>query len=423
MIDFKDELAYVLEQDRNDPLIDYRAKFHIPVGDRERQQLYLAGNSLGLQPRRARLYVTDELDDWQRDAVEGHFTGDRPWVSYHELAAAKMARLVGAREIEVVCMNTLTVNLHLLMISFFRPSGARTKILIEKPAFPSDRYAVVSQLKLHGLDPAVDLVEIEPRESEFYLRDSDIAETIDRHGDTIALILLPGVQYYSGQVLDMAAITRQGHAHGCVVGFDLAHAVGNIALDLHDWNVDFAAWCSYKYLNAGPGAIGGVFIHERYARDDSLPRLCGWWGHDKESRFRMGPEFVPIPGAEGWQLSNPPILSLAPVLASLEIFETAGLTALREKSVRLTSYLAWLIDNKLDQHIQIITPEHARGCQLSLRLREPERGREIQKRLGIRGVICDWREPDVIRVAPVPLYNRYTEVYHFVEILQELLDR
>ena len=422
MIDYQDTLDYALEQDRNDPLVEYRRRFHIPRNERDRQALYLAGNSLGLQPLTARQYVIEELDDWKQYAVEGHFTGRRPWMSFHELATTATARLVGAKEIEVACMNTLTVNLHLLMVSFFRPSGKRTKILIEKPAFPSDRYAVTSQLEFHGLNPAEHLIEIEPRESEHYLRESDIAETIDKHGDTIALILLPGVQYYSGQVLDMASITAKGHAKGCIVGFDLAHAIGNVPLALHDWDVDFAAWCTYKYLNSGPGAIGGAFINERYAQDDTLPRFAGWWGHDKQSRFQMGPEFVPIPGAEGWQLSNPPILSLTPVLASLEIFEAAGMPALRDKSIRMTSYLAWLIEQKLSRQIQIITPEHARGCQLSLRLRQPELGREVQRRLNIRGVICDWREPDVIRVAPIPLYNRYAEVYHFVEILLELLE-
>ncbi|MDH3647269.1 MAG: kynureninase [Gammaproteobacteria bacterium] len=418
---FQDDTAYALEEDRLDPLSEYRKLFHIPPDKRGRSQLYLAGNSLGLQPKSARRYVDEELDDWQRYAVEGHFFGRRPWMPYHELATAASARLVGAKDIEVVCMNTLTVNLHLMMVSFFRPSGKRKKILIEKPAFPSDRYAVVSQLKFHGLDPAENLIEIAPRESEFFLAEQNISDTIDKHGDEIALILLPGVQYYSGQVLDMAEITRLGHNKGCMVGFDLAHAIGNIPLQLHDWDVDFAAWCTYKYMNSGPGAIGGCYINKRYAEDDSLSRLAGWWGHDKSSRFRMGPEFIPIPGAEGWQLSNPPILSLAPVLASLDIFDRVGIPALRDKSTKLTSYLAWLVDKKLDEHIQIITPQHARASQLSLRLRRPELGREVQKRLGIRGVICDWREPDVIRVAPVPLYNRYTEVYRFVEVMQELL--
>lgn len=422
MNDFQDELSYALKHDSDDPLSEYRGHFHIPLDERGRQQLYLAGNSLGLQPKAAWDFVVEELEDWKTYGVEGHFNGRRPWMPYHEQATAASARLVGAKNIEVVCMNTLTVNLHLLMISFFRPAAGRTKILIEKPAFPSDRYAVLSQLKLHGLDPAEHLIELEPAPKEHNIRESDIAATIEQHGDSIALIMLPGVQYYSGQVMDMKAITAQGHDKGCIVGFDLAHATGNIELALHDWDVDFAAWCTYKYMNAGPGAIGGAYIHERYANDESLPRLAGWWGHDKSSRFRMRPDFVPIPGAEGWQLSNPPILSLAPVLASLQLFDTVGMPALLKKSKRMTAYLAWLIDKKIGDHIQVITPETARGCQLSLRLRQPERGKEVQKRLGMRGVICDWREPDVIRVAPVPLYNRFAEVYHFVEILQELLD-
>lgn len=422
MNDFQDDLRYALDHDKNDPLARYRDRFHIPKDERDREQLYLAGNSLGLQPRAAWEYVVEELEDWKNYAVEGHFHSRRPWMPYHENATAGSARLIGAKDIEVVCMNTLTVNLHLMMVSFFRPAGKRTKILIEKPAFPSDRYAVLSQLKFHGLDPAEHLLELEPDTDAHYIPESKIAETIDKHGENIALILLPGVQYYSGQVLDMAAITAQGHDKGCVVGFDLAHATGNVPLALHDWDVDFAAWCTYKYLNSGPGAIGGAYVHERYAKDDTLPRLSGWWGHDKTTRFRMGPDFVPMPGAEGWQLSNPPILSLAPVLASLAIFDAAGMPALQKKSKKLTGYLAWLIDKKVGEHIQVITPETARGCQLSLRLRQPERGKEVQKRLGLRGVICDWREPDVIRVAPVPLYNRFAEVYHFVEILGELLE-
>jgi len=423
MSGFHDHIAGAQAEDRHDPLAGYRHRFQIPLDDDGSKALYLAGNSLGLQPRRARQYVTEELDDWARYAVEGHFHSRRPWMPYHELATAATARLVGANETEVVCMNTLTVNLHLLMVSFFRPAGRRTKILIEQPAFPSDRYAVVSQLKFHDLDPAEHLIEIAPRETEHYLREDDIAATIERHGNEIALIMLPGVQYYSGQLLDMAAITRQGQEHGCVVGFDLAHATGNVPLALHDWNVDFAAWCTYKYMNAGPGAIAGAYVNDRYANDTGLPRFAGWWGHDKDSRFGMGPDFAPIPGAEGWQLSNPPILSLAPVLASLEIFDQAGMPALREKSEKLTAFLAWLIDRRLDEHIRVITPAHARGCQLSLQLRQRDRGKEIQKNLVDKGVICDWREPDVIRVAPVPLYNRYTDVYHFVEVLQELLVR
>ncbi|MBT8137220.1 MAG: kynureninase [Gammaproteobacteria bacterium] len=421
MTDYRDHIAWAQAQDRHDALAAYREQFHFPLDTQGTKTIYLAGNSLGLQPVRAGLYVVEELEDWAKFGVEGHFHGRRPWMPYHEQLTGLSGRLVGAGETEVVCMNTLTVNLHLLMVSFYRPAGTRTRILIEKPAFPSDRYAVVSQLRFHGLDPAEHLIEIAPRANEHHLRDEDIADTIEQHGREIALILLPGVQYYSGQVLDMAAITKLARQQGCKVGFDLAHAAGNIELALHDWNVDFAAWCTYKYLNAGPGAIAGAYVHERYASDKSLPRFAGWWGHDKSSRFRMGPDFNPIPGAEGWQISNPPILSMAPVLASLEIFDQVGMQALLDKSNALTGYLAWLIAQKLDRHIEVITPEHARGCQLSLRLRQPELGKDTQEKLVERGVLCDWREPDVIRVAPVPLYNRYTDVYHFVQILEELL--
>ncbi len=423
MNDFIDNIAWAHAQDRRDPLAGYRGRFHIPVTDDGSPTLYLAGNSLGLPPRAARDFVTGELDDWARFGVEGHFHGRRPWMPYHEQFAAPAARLVGAREHEIVYMNTLTVNLHLMMVSFYRPAGDRTKILIEQPAFPSDRYAVVSQLKFHGLDPDEHLLEIAPRAGEHAIRENDILELIAREGKHIALVMLPGVQYYSGQVLDMPAITRVGHEQGAIVGFDLAHAAGNVPLALHDWEVDFAAWCSYKYLNAGPGAIAGCYVHERFANDDTLPRFAGWWGHDKDSRFRMGPDFRPIPGAEGWQLSNPPIFSLAPVLASLEIFSEAGMPALCEKSERLTSFLAWLIEQRLDEHIYSITPAQARGCQLSLRLRRAERGKTVQRQLIERGVLCDWREPDVIRVAPVPLYNRFADVYRFVDHLEELLEQ
>jgi kynureninase len=402
--------------DQRDPLAPFRERFHVPP-----DSIYLCGNSLGLQPRSVAAAVEQELSDWQTLAVRAHFEGRNPWVAYHELLTEKTARLVGAQSAEVVNMNTLTVNLHLMMVSFFRPTPERFKILIERPAFPSDRYAVVSQLGHHGLDPAQALLEIGPRPGEAVIRDEDLAALIESEGPATALILLPGVQYYSGQVLDMERITRRGHEQGCVVGFDLAHATGNIPMELHDWGVDFACWCTYKYLNAGPGAVAGCFVHQRHLQRRDLQRFAGWWGHDKRSRFKMGPEFQPMPGAEGWQLSNPSILSMAPLLASLEIFDEAGMTALRSKSVALTGYLEMLLRGRLAGRVQILTPAEpqARGCQLSLRITGGG-GREVFEALGARGVVCDWREPDVIRVAPVPLYNQFLEVHRFVELLDEV---
>jgi kynureninase len=343
---------------------------------------------------------------------------------YHEFFTERTARLVGAKPIEVVNMNSLTVNLHLMMMSFYRPARERYKIVIERSAFPSDRYAVMSQLRLHGLDPEEALIELSPRKDSALISSGEIETLLASEGERIALLLLPGVQYYSGQVFDMARLTRAGHAQGCMVGFDLAHATGNLPLQLHDWGVDFAVWCNYKYMNSGPGAVAGCFVHERHAHDLERPRLAGWWGHDKASRFRMGPDFVPIPGAEGWQLSNPPILGLAPLLASLEIFDDIGMPALREKSLQLTGYLEFLLHERLHDRIEIITPANPaeRGCQLSLRVRaDRNRARAIYETLEQRGVTCDWREPDVIRLAPVPLYNRYADVYNFVEILSGLI--
>lgn len=413
--------------DHQDPLASFRERFRLPVGKNGDPQNYLCGNSLGLQPVTTAALVNEELDDWAKFAVEGHFKARRPWMPYHELLTGLTASLVGAQPIEVVNMNTLTVNLHLMMVSFFKPDGPRRKLLIEKGAFPSDRYAVESQLLHHGLDPASDLIEIAPRNGESCVRPDALAAMIEQHGKEIALIMLPGVQYYSGQVFDMQEITRLGHAQGCVVGFDLAHACGNVPLSLHDWDVDFAVWCNYKYLNSGPGAVAGCFVHERHARRPDLVRFSGWWGHDKETRFRMGPDFVPMPGAEGWQLSNPPILSLAPVLASLQLFDEAGMDSLREKSLSLTGLMETLIRQHLDQRVEILTPADPsqRGCQLSLRLRgehgNRESRRDIFERLLERDVIGDWREPDVIRVAPVPLYNTHEDVWRFVEILGECL--
>jgi kynureninase len=416
------DFAVVL--DRADPLGRFREEFHVPLGAGGEEEIYFAGNSLGLLPRRTPGYVEEELEKWKRLAVHGHFAGENPWLPYHELLAEPMARLAGASPGEVVTMNSLTVNLHLMMASFYRPTRERHRILLEEHAFPSDDYALESQARFHGFDPAEALVRLRPREGRDSMDLADFADVLDRDGASIAVVLLPGVQYYTGQALDVEAITRLAHARGCAVGFDLAHAVGNLVLRLHDWNVDFAVWCTYKYLNSGPGSVGGCFVHERHSTRTDLPRLAGWWGHDKPSRFRMEPGFRAIPGAEGWQLSNPPILSLAAIRGSLDVFmEAGGMEPLREKSVRLTGYLEWLLKEELGASIEILTPPDpaCRGCQLSLRVKEPASGRSVFRKLEASGVTCDWREPDVIRAAPVPLYNRYEEAWRFVQILKKAL--
>jgi kynureninase len=403
--------------------MNFRDRFHLPADESGHALTYFCGNSLGLMPKRAAELVNEELEDWARLAVDGHFHARRPWMPYHELLTEPLARLVGATPLEVVAMNTLTVNLHLMMVSFFRPQGARRKVVIERGAFPSDRHAVVSQLQVHGLDPDECLVELTPRDGEYTLREDDIEAVLAERGDSIALVLLPGVQYYTGQYLDIPRLTRAAHAQGCMVGVDLAHAAGNLPLSLHDWGPDFAVWCHYKYCNAGPGAVGGCFVHERHAQSFDLPRYSGWWGHDQATRFRMGPEFVPQPGAEGWQLSNPPILSLAPLIASLELFDEAGgMPALRKRSVALTGMLERLLQNRLHDAVEIITPAdpERRGCQLSLRLRNGG-GRAVFDALSAHGIVCDWREPDVIRVAPTPLYNTAEEIEHFVSTLAGVL--
>lgn len=405
---------FAVALDRADPLGRFRNEFYVPSSENGEEEIYFAGNSLGLLPKRTPKYVDEELEKWKRLAVKAHFSGENPWMPYHELLADPMARLVGAAPTEVVTMNSLTVNLHLMMASFYRPTRERHRILLEQHAFPSDDYALESQAALHGFDPAEALVRVRPD-------GLGVAEVLEHEGDTIALVLLPGVQFYTGAAFDVEAITRVAHAKGCVVGFDLAHAAGNLVLRLHDWNVDFAVWCTYKYLNSGPGSVGGCFVHERHGTRFGLPRLAGWWGHDKESRFRMEPGFRPIPGAEGWQLSNPPILSLAAIRASLDVFmEAGGMEPLREKSLRLTGYFEWLLERETRDTIEVLTPRdpRRRGCQLSLRVRSSGSGRSVFEKLESSGVVCDWREPDVIRVAPVPLYNRFEEVYRFVEILR-----
>lgn len=411
--------------DSADSLQGFREQFHIPKTASGDDEIYFCGNSLGLQPVRTRAYVNDFLDDWQKLGVRGHFEPKHAWMPYHEFLTEGMAQLVGAQTNEVVTMNSLTVNLHLMMVTFYRPNAKRYKILIEDHAFPSDTYAVASQIRHHGFDPDTALLTIKPRAGEELIRAEDLYALIEREGENIALILLPGVQYYTGQVLDMAEIVRRGQAQGCAVGFDLAHAVGNLELKLHDWNVDFACWCTYKYLNAGAGSVAGCFVHERHAQNTELPRFAGWWGHDKSTRFLMGSEFQPIPTAEGWQLSNPPILSLAAVRASLDVFtEAGGMASLRRKAEKLTAYLEFLLKAECGTHIAIITPNDPaeRGCQLSLTVQSDRMsGKELHQRMEEAGIICDWREPNVIRVAPTPLYNTFHDAWRFVDILKGLL--
>lgn len=417
---FEASLGWAQAQDATDPLRAFRDEFLIPkhAGG---EQVYLCGNSLGLQPRGVRDAVNAELDYWGSLAVEGHFRGRLPWMDYHEFVRDHLAEVVGALPSEVVTMNTLSVNLHLMMVSFYRPTAERPAILIEKRAFPSDRYAVESQVRFHGFDPATDLIEIEADAADGTLSLDAIQRVLDQHGARIALVLLPGVQYLTGQVFDLRAISEIAHRKGCVVGFDLAHAVGNIPLQLHDTHCDFAVWCSYKYLNSGPGAVGGCFVHERHAQTPR-PRFAGWWGHEKSTRFQMGSEFVPTIGADGWQLSNPPILALAPLRVSLEIFHRAGMHNLRAKSLRLSAYLIWLIERELDGVLSVVTPTvpDQRGAQLSLRVHGPrDSGRALFDHLGAQHIIGDWREPDVIRIAPTPLYNRYVDCRYFVDAAKQ----
>ncbi len=409
--------THAIALDAADPLRALRGEFLFPRHQNS-DQIYFVGNSLGLQPRAARQHVLEVLDTWAAQAVEGHFTGQAQWMTYHELLTAPLARVVGAQPSEVVAMNSLTANLHLMMVSFYRPTRERPAILIEAGAFPSDRHAVESQIRFHGFDPATDLIEVEADEPNGTLSMQAIERAIGEHGPRLALVLWPGVQYRTGQAFDVAEIVRLAHAQGAVAGFDLAHAAGNLPLRLHDSGADFAVWCHYKYMNAGPGAVAGCFVHERHARTDR-PRFAGWWGHDKQTRFRMAPEFAPTPGAEGWQLSNPPILALAPLRASLDLFDKAGgMAALRAKSEKLTGLLEALIRARVGDVLEIVTPAdpRQRGAQLSLRVAGGrERGRELFEYLASVGTLGDWREPDIIRISPAPLYNRFMDVYRFVE--------
>ena len=414
---------FAIAMDERDRLKEFRGRFLFPKTEAG-ECVYLSGHSLGLQPKTAAAYVEEELKEWARLGVEGHFQAKNPWMPYHRLLAEQTAELVGAKPHEVVVMNSLTVNLHLMMVSFYRPTRERYKIVVERGAFPSDQYAVKSQIRFHGLDPATSLIELTPRADEACLRDEDIEELIEREGDTIALILLGGVNYQTGQAFDMEGITRLGRARGCVVGLDLAHAAGNLPLKLHEWGPDFAVWCSYKYLNGGPGCVAGCFVHERHARAWDVPRFAGWWGHDEQSRFEMGPDFQAMSGAEGWQLSNPSIVSLAVLRASMDIFHEAGMERLRAKSISLTGYLEFqlnqlllnplLLKQNVSQKFSILTPVEPdrRGAQISIRIHQ--KGRALCERLAREGVVGDWREPNTFRVAPVPLYNSYRDVFRFV---------
>jgi kynureninase len=415
---FENTIAFAQKLDQTDELSDYRNQFHIPKQENGEDILYFCGNSLGLQPRRTLDHILQELTDWANLGVEGHFHAKNPWMPYHELLTPSLAKLVGAEQNEVVAMNTLSVNLHLMMVSFYQPTNTRYKIVIESDAFPSDKYAVESQLMFHGYDPKEALIRVFPREGETLIRHEDIESLLEREGQSVALIMLGGVNYYTGQLFDIKRITRAAHAQGCKVGFDLAHAAGNVSLNLHDDGPDFAAWCSYKYINSGPGCLGACFIHNRHASDLSLKRFAGWWGHDKETRFNMRHEFNPIPGAEGWQLSNPPIFSLAAMRASLSLFDEIGMSKLREKSLRLTGYFEYLLNNLNDDRIGVITPldPAQRGCQLSIQVKSADK--KLHTYLTENGIITDWREPDVVRAAPVPLYNSFMDVYQFVQVLK-----
>ncbi|TDQ27896.1 kynureninase [Tenacibaculum caenipelagi] len=418
---YKPTLDYAQQLDKEDNLAHLRAQFHIPKDAKGNDWLYFTGNSLGLQPKQTQQYIQQELDDWAKYGVEGHFEARNPWMPYHEFLTNSMANIVGAKPLEVVVMNTLTTNLHLLMVSFYQPTKTKYKIVIESDAFPSDRYAVQSQLKFHGFDTEEGLIEWKPREGEELLRIEDLEKIVDEQGDEIALLLIGGVNYYTGQYLDIKRIAEIGHAKNCMVGVDLAHGAGNISPELHDSGVDFAAWCTYKYLNSGPGSLAGLFVHEKHAHNKELPRFAGWWNHNKETRFNMRQPFDVMQGAEGWQLSNPPILSMAAIRASLDMFEEVGMEALRAKSEKLTGYFEYLINQIDTDRIKIITPSNPkeRGCQLSIQVKNADKS--LHKKLTENNIITDWREPDVIRCAPVPMYNSFEDVYRMVEILKTLL--
>ena len=423
-MNYQNSLGLARGLDANDRLKKFRHQFHIPQFN-GKDSIYFTGNSLGLQPKRVSEYIQQELDDWAKMGVEGHFHAKNPWLHYHELFPQRLAKIVGAEPAEVVAMNQLTVNLHLLMVSFYRPTRRRYKIICEARAFPSDQYAFESQVRFHGFEPEKAIVEVAPRAGEHVIRREDILDTIKKHSKSTALVLFGGLNYYSGQLFDIPAITTAAHEAGALCGFDLAHAAGNVELKLHDWNVDFGCWCSYKYLNSGPGSVAGIYIHRKHHNDPEIPRFSGWWGHNKETRFRMEKGFDPIPTAEAWQLSNAPVLSMAAHKAALDVFEEAGMELLHEKRKQLSAFLHFIlqdINSQADEKlIEVITPENEgeRGCQVSMLMLR--RGKEIFRELASHGVIADWREPNVIRVAPVPLYNTFEDVWKFGSIISSIL--
>jgi len=419
---YKLGLEYAKQQDQNDALSNYRNQFYIPKDKNGNDLIYMTGNSLGLQPKTTKQYINQELDDWANLGVEGHMHAKHPWLKYHEYLTESMAKIVGAKPIEVVVMNTLTANLHLMMVSFYQPTKSRYKILIEADAFPSDKYAVESQLRHHGFDDKKGLILWKARKGEELANYEDLESILETHGHEIALVMIGGVNYYTGQFFDLKRITELGHKHGCKVGFDCAHGAGNVELNLHDSGADFAVWCTYKYLNSGPGSLAGCFVHERHAYNKNLNRFTGWWSHNKETRFKMRDEFDQLPGAEGWQLSNPPILSMAAIKASLDMFHEVGIKKLVGKSKKLTGYFEFLLKQLGEDKIRIITPSNPneRGCQLSIQVKNSDK--TLHNKLTDAGVISDWREPDVIRCAPVPLYNSFEEVYRMIEKLKEILN-
>lgn len=420
---FSADEEFARQLDAEDPLRQFREKFHLPLGKDGKPLIYFAGNSLGLMPKAARQIVEQELDDWAERGLDAHLEAKMPWYSYHETLREPTARLIGAQPNEVICMNSLTVNLHLMMATFYRPTKSRSKILMEEPAFPSDTYAIKTQIVHHGFDPKETLVLAKPRKGEFTVQTEEVVDLIEKQGDQIALVLIAGINFFTGQLFDIEEITTAAQKRDVTVGVDLAHAIGNVPLALHDWDVDFAVWCSYKYLNAGPGAVGGTFVHERHAANTKLPRLAGWFGNDPNTRFRLHlePEFIPVPSADGWQISNPPIFSMAPLRASLSIFDEAGgMEALRAKSIKLTGYLQFLLESDRrggNKRFSVITPRNinGRGCQLSIFAHEHPK--ELFRKLQSAGVKCDFREPNVIRAAPTPLYNTFHEVWRFAQIL------
>lgn len=418
----ENSLAYAQQQDHQDPLKHFRNKFLIPTNNEGEELIYLCGNSLGLQPKKTSEYLEQELNDWAKLGVEGHTDAKYPWFPYHEFLTKSMANIIGAEPSEVVIMNSLTANLHFLMVSFYQPTKTKFKIVIESDAFPSDKYAMESQLKFHGFDPKEGLILWKPSKGEDLCRFEDLEKLLEEQGDEIALLMIGNTNYYSGQAFPLKKITELGHKHSCIVGFDLAHGAGNIQTNIHNSGADFAVWCTYKYLNSGPGSLGGCFIHERHANNPDIKRFTGWWGHNKQTRFNMRQDFDLLPGAEGWQLSNPSILSMAAIRASLDVFEEAGMENLRQKSVKLTGYMEFLIKEINEDRINIITPtdQNERGCQLSIQVKNTDKNLHTQ--LTESGVISDWREPDVIRVAPVPLYNTFEDVFKFIERFKEVLN-